>query len=799
MSTLVQCGKSENVDLCVSILNFCAEERTLTLLNHIVPMMRAYCATNELSCQFIVRDNSPTNSTVLSDKICELAEAGHDIRYFLSPNVGFGAGHNLNFVSQNADIFCVMNNDMAFPHVDWLSEVIRRLRSDPTIGAVGLADENYTLDEQFGFARPLLDVDRRIYLDGSLLFIRSTVFRRLNGFDESYGIAYFEDTDFSFRLKINGYKLETQSIPHQHFRSSATAKLPSSFYSALYEKGRTVFFSRWSGRFGQGLNNRVLITCDHDGIGDFFISLYPLREFLKKTSRLGFSCNVYLRYPELSFLIADIQEIEILSSLPVDLRQYEWQINLAALNMSLPFLSVDLIAAQLGLVDFNDDPQDLVELLSALPDEILIKQYVVCHFDSSRKTFAGRAIGRRAAVEIIRSLIADGRDVIIVGSNDSSEEVNSGYEALLKSHKNITDLRGKTTLVELVSIVARASLFVGIDSGPANIAQTFDVRSLIVFGATLPNTKVYRQNVSSFSNPNVNCLGCYHSNVEYAYNTCLRLDEACVKAIELESLKSFVARVLGGEDINCAQNDGYRRRLREHIMLLIYNPIYKSKAYSLNGVLGKNLSDTIIEVVDTIVQRAVFDARGAKDALVKLRAENLDLRNKLQQSTFSDHEATKSLTALAINQKKLFLEQSDLVDCDVDQRGEQIVVQTRSSDPQIRLPAIESKSGQVRCEFSVRSNEKTSFQVYWSTGTQEFIEAHSVTFEIGREIKVFHWTSPFSKGRSLFLRLDPAQTSCEVEFSMQLFGATGFSEKNKSFIGTRLWRLLGLPNRSFQV
>jgi heptosyltransferase-3 len=59
------------------------------------------------------------------------------------------------------------------------------------------------------------------------------------------------------------------------------------------------------------------------------------------------------------------------------------------------------------------------------------------------------------------------------------------------------DLRGKTSIRRLVSVIKRSSLFCGIDSGPAHIANAVDVRGVILlaeylnFGQYMPYSGKY--------------------------------------------------------------------------------------------------------------------------------------------------------------------------------------------------------------------------------------------------------------------------------------------------------------------
>jgi GT2 family glycosyltransferase len=52
-------------------------------------------------------------------------------------NVGFGSGHNLNFATAECDYFVILNDDIAFPHINWLDEALDIFDNRPNVGAIG--------------------------------------------------------------------------------------------------------------------------------------------------------------------------------------------------------------------------------------------------------------------------------------------------------------------------------------------------------------------------------------------------------------------------------------------------------------------------------------------------------------------------------------------------------------------------------------------------------------------------------------------------------------------------------------
>ncbi len=80
---------------------------------------------------------------------------------------------------------------------------------------------------------------------------------------------------------------------------------------------------------------------------------------------------------------------------------------------------------------------------------------------------------------LVSRFLADGWRVIVIGG---AEEV--GASAALGTHRNLRDWTGKLALPETASLLERADLFVGSDSGPAHLAACAGVTSVILFSGT---------------------------------------------------------------------------------------------------------------------------------------------------------------------------------------------------------------------------------------------------------------------------------------------------------------------------
>jgi GT2 family glycosyltransferase len=144
-------------------------------------------------------------------------------------NLGFVASCNCGGQAARGDYLVFLNND-TIPLRGWLEALVRTLRDRPDAGAVGgmLLYPDGRLQEAGGvifsdgsganFGRgdprvdhPLYNYLRPVdYCSGALLATPRSLFLDTGGFDECYRPAYYEDTDYCFRVRELGRQVYYQ-------------------------------------------------------------------------------------------------------------------------------------------------------------------------------------------------------------------------------------------------------------------------------------------------------------------------------------------------------------------------------------------------------------------------------------------------------------------------------------------------------------------------------------------------------------------------------------------------------------
>lgn len=145
-------------------------------------------------------------------------------------NYGYAGGYNRALLYVQADYYVLLNNDVEVTP-DWIEPIIDVVENDKSIAAAQpkiIDYNNQTLFEYAGAAGGYMDylgyafcrgrifekietdtnqynsIQKVFWVSGACMFIRSEVFRSLDGFDE-YFFAHMEEIDLCWRMQLKGY------------------------------------------------------------------------------------------------------------------------------------------------------------------------------------------------------------------------------------------------------------------------------------------------------------------------------------------------------------------------------------------------------------------------------------------------------------------------------------------------------------------------------------------------------------------------------------------------------------------
>ena len=207
--------------LAVVILNWNGETHLKTFLPSVIEHCKGVA-------RVIVADNKSTDNSLdllrNSFPTVEIIEN--------KENGGFAKGYNDALKKVNAEFYVLLNSDVEVTE-NWLQPMLRLFDSDKEIGICQPKLRSYLERDKFEYAGAAggfidflgypfcrgrifqyVETDEGQYDDtseifwasGAAMFIRSTVFHELGGFDESY-FAHMEEIDLCWRAKNQGYKV----------------------------------------------------------------------------------------------------------------------------------------------------------------------------------------------------------------------------------------------------------------------------------------------------------------------------------------------------------------------------------------------------------------------------------------------------------------------------------------------------------------------------------------------------------------------------------------------------------------
>jgi N-acetylglucosaminyl-diphospho-decaprenol L-rhamnosyltransferase len=158
---------------------------------------------------------------------------------------GFGDNHNRAFEITDSEFFCVLNPDIWFTS-NVFNDLISKMEINPELGLLStlVLDKNGKIQDSFRvfpsifnlfkknifsrrkpFTYPFDSNDDLIdseWIAGMFMFFRSSVYRKISGFDEKF-FLYCEDVDISLRIKKNNFLIRIHpglQVYHDARRSS---------------------------------------------------------------------------------------------------------------------------------------------------------------------------------------------------------------------------------------------------------------------------------------------------------------------------------------------------------------------------------------------------------------------------------------------------------------------------------------------------------------------------------------------------------------------------------------------------
>ncbi len=209
--------------------------------------------------EIIVADNASGDRSVEAAK--EAADGAKlDIKLLtLAANLGCAGGNNVGWRESRGEIVLFLNPDTEV-RPDTVRELVMPLVQDPSVGATGakiywpgtrriqhaggriypngMTDHWGKGEEDTGQHDVPRDVD---YVTGAGFAVRRVILERLNGFDEEYFPAYFEETDLCTRIRRLDYRIRYIPTAMLDHHESVTLGAQSRGFRRMYHGMRMRF------------------------------------------------------------------------------------------------------------------------------------------------------------------------------------------------------------------------------------------------------------------------------------------------------------------------------------------------------------------------------------------------------------------------------------------------------------------------------------------------------------------------------------------------------------------------------
>jgi GT2 family glycosyltransferase len=155
----------------------------------------------------------------------------------LEANVGFSAANNVGLRAARGEFVCFLNSDI-FPITDrWIERLVAGLQRNPDLGIIGarLLFEDGSVQHEGCYYRtlseyghwtfiehlnkglrpePVEGIQRREAITGACMVMRRVLAEELGGFDESFIIGDFEDSDLCLKAKARGLACAVDMAVH---------------------------------------------------------------------------------------------------------------------------------------------------------------------------------------------------------------------------------------------------------------------------------------------------------------------------------------------------------------------------------------------------------------------------------------------------------------------------------------------------------------------------------------------------------------------------------------------------------
>ena len=210
--------------------------------------------------ELVLVDNGSTDGT--PDFLAAYAASNPHAKLIKNEdNLGFAAGNNRGLEAASGELLVILNND-TYVTPGWLLDLTRHLRKDPNLGLVGPVTNNIgneaKIDLQYADMQEM-QVVAQAYTSsraGEMLDLPvvaffcaampRTLYEKLGGLDERFGLGFFEDDDYCQRVRKAGLRVAVaEDVFIHHHLSASFDQIDQQRREALFERNKALYEEKW--------------------------------------------------------------------------------------------------------------------------------------------------------------------------------------------------------------------------------------------------------------------------------------------------------------------------------------------------------------------------------------------------------------------------------------------------------------------------------------------------------------------------------------------------------------------------
>lgn len=272
-------------------------EKTIISISNAVRVYQNNESEKGFAFSVVCGDSSKKKSLCCDDSLWIKKELGNEIDFeykFFDFNSGYGKGHNILAKDCDVEYMLIINPDVILSP-RFFVEMLEPFKDEKT----GMVEARQTpVEHQKEYDIDTMETE---WATGACILVKTDIFHQLDGFDSEHFFMYCEDVDFSWRLRLLGYKIIYQPLApvfHSKRLSDTGHWMPTDteiYYSAV---SSLMMAYKWSGdnefnRLKEGYRNSEIEL--HRKAIEYFDSLEEkdLPEKLDKEHKIAKFLNGY--------------------------------------------------------------------------------------------------------------------------------------------------------------------------------------------------------------------------------------------------------------------------------------------------------------------------------------------------------------------------------------------------------------------------------------------------------------------------------------------------------------------------